>query len=52
LDAQESDPEDTFLTFGGGLNLKYSAYQFKLDYAFYDLGRLNNVHLFSLGFTF
>jgi hypothetical protein len=52
LDAQEKDTEESFLTFGGGLNLKYSDYRLKIDYAFSDLGRLNNVHRFSIGFVF
>jgi hypothetical protein len=52
LKAQEKDAEESFLTFGGGLNLKYSDYHLKIDYAFSDLGRLNNVHRFSIGFAF
>ncbi|MGH7455129.1 MAG: hypothetical protein ACRENG_27490 [bacterium] len=52
LDAQEKDAKESFLTAGGGLNLKYSDYHLKIDYAFSDLGRLNNVHRFSIGFAF
>jgi hypothetical protein len=52
MEKQESDAEESFVTFGGGLNLKYSGYNLKLDYAFVDLGRLSNVHRFTIGFAF
>jgi hypothetical protein len=52
-DEQEADPDESFLTFGGGLNLKLSGYKLNLDYAYTDLGRVtNNVHRFTLGFAF
>jgi hypothetical protein len=54
LDAEESDPEDQFFTFGGGLYLTYpgSDYVIKLDYAYSDLGRLTRAHRFTIGFEF
>ncbi len=54
LDAQESNPEDKFFTFGGGLRLQYpgSDYVLKLDYAYSDLGRLTRAHRFTIGFEF
>lgn len=41
------------LTLGFGLNYRLiDAIKIKLDYAFQDFGRLNNVHYFSIGVTF
>lgn len=54
LDANESDPENSQFTFGGGLNLKLPGAQtaLKLDYAYTDLGRLTQAHRFTFGFEF
>jgi hypothetical protein len=37
------------LTLGGGLNLKMASFGVKFDYAFIDFGRLDSVHMFSVG---
>jgi hypothetical protein len=41
------------ITFGGGLNLKVSAYRAKVDYAYSDFGNLfDTVHKISATFEF
>jgi hypothetical protein len=41
--------EESF-TFGGGLNLPITSYNFMLDYSFNEFGILGETHRFSLGF--
>lgn len=40
------------LTAGGGLMLKLTGYDFKIDYAFTDTGRLGNAQRYSFGIVF
>ena len=40
------------LAAGGGLMLKLAGYDFKIDYAFTDTGRLGNAHRYSFGIVF
>ncbi len=40
------------LTLGGGLNFDMSGIKGRIDYAYLDYGRLNSVHLFTIGFGF
>jgi len=40
------------LTFGAGARFNFSAYRLNLDYAYQDLGYLDTVNRFSLGFRF
>lgn len=48
----EKDTEQG-LTLGAGINYRISGLlTFRLDYAYQDFGRLNDVHLFSVGFRF
>jgi hypothetical protein len=43
--------EESF-TFGGGLRYSLGNMGARLSYAFVDFGRLMNVHMFSIGFSF
>ncbi len=54
LEDNESDPEQSFYTFGGGVNLKLpgTGYALRLDYAYSDLGRLTQAHRFTFSFDF
>lgn len=40
------------MTFGAGLRIPISTYRLSLDYAFQDMGYLDNANRFSLGFRF
>lgn len=45
------DSEEGF-TIGGGINYKITGLNFKVDYAYEDFGRLDNIQKFTLGLTF
>jgi len=40
------------LTIGAGLRVHFSDFSFLINYAYIDFGRLNEVHMFSTGFSF
>lgn len=52
LDVVEQDPEDSFFTFGGGINLKMSGMALRVDYSYNDMGRLQQAHRFTFAFQF